>query len=120
VDTLDLDLPASKLCRENEGANCELYLRVENMMDVEVDVTITLMVEEATVELKDGIWQSYAVNEAVVGSHFYFLPKHPNHSATIFYQPSSVDLRIFYTVWTTDDLSVDIQQWPFPETFKEH
>lgn len=90
------------------------------MMDVEVDVTITLMVEEATVELKDGIWQSYAVNEAVVGSHFYFLPKHPNHSATIFYQPSSVDLKIFYTVWTADDLSVDVGEWPFPETFKEH
>jgi len=104
---LDIGLTCSKLCRQNEGENCELFLRIDNQMEVEADVTITLLVENSIIELKDGIWQSYKVNVASTSSHFYFLPKHQNHSATIFYKPSVVDLRIVYNVWKSDDLSID-------------
>jgi len=31
-------------------------------MNVEIDVTITLMIKDAIIELKDGIWNSYKVN----------------------------------------------------------
>ena len=65
-------------------------------------------------KLKDGIWQSYGVNSASTSAHFYFLPKHLNHSATIFYKPSVVDLRIMYSVWKSDDLSINPAEWPFP------
>lgn len=83
-------------------------------MEVEADVTITLLVEDSIIELKDGIWQSYRVNGPSTSSHFYFLPKHQNHSATIFYKPSVVDLRIVYNVWRSDDLSINLSEWPFP------
>ncbi len=85
-------------------------------MGVEIDVTITLVTENSIIELKDGIWQSYAVNDVTSSSHFYFLPKHINHSATIFYKPSVVDLRIVYSIWKSDDLSINPTEWPFPMT----
>ena len=87
---------------------------------MQVDVTITLVTQQAFIELKDGIWQSYSVNEAVVTSHFYFIPKHPHHSATIFYHPSSVDIKIQYNVWKSDDLSVSQWEWPFPGGVMQH
>jgi hypothetical protein len=31
-------------------------------MSVEIDVTITLMIKDSIIELKDGIWNSYKVN----------------------------------------------------------
>ncbi len=31
-------------------------------MDVEVDLTITLLTTDAIIELKDGIWQTYDIN----------------------------------------------------------
>lgn len=34
------------------------------------------MVSDAIVELKDGIWQTYDINQAAATAHFYFLPKH--------------------------------------------
>lgn len=71
------------------------------------------------IELKDGIWQSYAVNDVTSSSHFYFLPKHINHSATIFYKPSIVDLRIVYSIWKSDDLSINPSEWPFPTTLEQ-
>jgi hypothetical protein len=43
------------------------------------------------------------------------MPKHQNHSATIFYKPSIVDLRILYSVWHSDDLSISPTEWPFPQ-----
>lgn len=83
-------------------------------MEVEVDVTITLMLQNSIVELKDGIWQNYQTNLVTSSSHFYFLPKHQNHSTTIFYKSTLVDLKIMYALWKTDDKSIDISEWPFP------
>ena len=86
-------------------------------MEVEADITITLMVQDAVIELKDGIWQNYDVNEASSTAHFYFLPKHDKHSITIFYHSPSVELKLGYTLWKSDDTSIDITTWPFPQHF---
>ena len=34
------------------------------------------MVKNSIIELKDGIWQSYAENTIATSSNFYFYPKH--------------------------------------------
>jgi len=76
--------------------------------------------EESIIELKDGIWQSFDINTASITSHFYFIPNHPDHSATIFYKSTIVDLKIMYTLWKSDDKSIDPSEWPFPLEFKEN
>jgi len=68
-------------------------------MDKDVEITLTLMVENAIVELKDGVWQDYDLNKALTSSHFYFLPKNQHHSTTIFYHSSLVNLKVAYTLW---------------------
>ena len=112
TDMVSIATVAQKLC--GEESDCELYLRVVNNMDVEADLTLTLMVQDVVIELKDGIWQTYDVNEASSSAHFYFLPKHAKHSITIFYHSPSIDLRLGYTLWKSDDTSIDITSWPFP------
>lgn len=89
-------------------------------MDVETDITVTLMIKDAIIELKDGIWQNYATTLTSASSHFYFLPKHQNHSTTVFYKSSLVDLKIMYSLWQSDDQSIDTSQWPFPDEYKEN
>ncbi len=89
-------------------------------MDVEADLTITLMITDAVIELKDGIWQNYDVNLASITSHFYYIPTHLNHSTTIFYKSTVADLKIMYSLWKTDDKTMDPSTWPFPLEFKEN
>lgn len=112
TDIVDIATVSQKLCAEE--VDCELFLRVVNKMEVEADLTLTLMVQDAVIELKDGIWQTYDVNEASSSAHFYFLPKHDKHSITIFYHSPSVELKLGYTLWKSDDTSIDITSWPFP------
>ncbi len=88
-------------------------------MSVEVDVTITLLVTDSVIELKDGIWQTDDINEAAATAHFYFLPKHEKHSITIFYHSYNVDLKLAYNLWQTDDTSIVPSEWPFPYKFNE-
>jgi len=57
-----------------------------NEMNVELDVTVTLLIKDSIIELKDGIWNSYHINSIAKTSHFYFLPKHQNKSVTILYK----------------------------------
>lgn len=83
-------------------------------MDVEVDVTITLLTTDVIIELKDGIWQNYDINEAASTAHFYFLPKHEQHSVTIYYHSVNVDIKIAYALWKSDDTSISPGEWPFP------
>lgn len=97
-----------------------MFVRVENQMGVEADLTLTLVVQDSVIELKDGIWQNYNINLASITSHFYFLPNHQNHSTTIFYKSTVVDLKIMYSLWKTDDHTIDPSQWPFPFEFKEN
>lgn len=82
-------------------------------------MTLTLMVRDAIIELKDGIWNSFKETEVSKTTHFYFLPKHPNKSVTILYNSGNVDLKIMYTIWKTDDNSINPTEWPFPTTIKQ-
>lgn len=45
-------------------------------MPTEADVTITLMLKESVIELKDGIWQDYNINLASISAHFFYVPNH--------------------------------------------
>ncbi len=83
-------------------------------MSVEIDITVTLIMENSVIELKDGIWQNYDINKAASSTHFYFLPKHQKHSIAIFYHSSLVDVKIVYRLWKSEDTSLDISEWPFP------
>lgn len=53
-----------------------MFVRIENVMDLEADITLTPIVKDAVVELKDGIWQNYNINLASITSHFYYIPTH--------------------------------------------
>lgn len=85
-------------------------------MDSEIDLTINLMVKNSIIELKDGIWQSYAENAIASSSSFYFYPKHENKSVEIMYRSVFTDLRITYSIWKADDKNIDPTEWPFPKT----
>jgi hypothetical protein len=76
--------------------------------------------EDSVIELKDGLWQNYNINLASISSHFYFIPNHQNHSTTIFYKSTIVDLKIMYNLWKTDTSNMDPTEWPFPSEFKEN
>ncbi len=119
VDSLDLGLVSKKLC-EKQDENCELFVRLQNKMQIDADLTITLLIQDAVIELKDGIWQNYNINSISTSSHFYYIPNHSNHSTTIFYKSSLPDLKIMYKLWKTDDKSMDPSTWPFPVEFKEN
>ncbi len=71
-------------------------------MKVQIDVTLTLLVKDSVIELKDGQWQTYAINTIAQTSHFYFLPKTKNSSIDIMHKSSLVDLGISYTIWKSD------------------
>jgi hypothetical protein len=106
------------LCKENAGENCELFVRMINKMEVEIDITVTLMIKETIIELKDGIWGSYQINKVAENTHFYFLPKNKNRSITVLFKSDFVDLKLMYTIWKTDDKSINPSEWPFPTEVK--
>jgi hypothetical protein len=83
-------------------------------MSLELDVTITLLIKDSIIELKDGIWNTYPINNIAKTNHFYFLPKHANKSLTIQYKSDFVDLKLMYSLWKTDDKSINPSEWPFP------
>lgn len=119
VDVLNMELVSKKLCSE-ERDNCEIYLQLVNEMEVEVDTTITLLVDDTVVELKDGVWQNYNINYVSATTHFYFIPNHAEHSTTIYYKSTLVDLKIMYNIWKTDHKNMNPANWPFPLEFKEN
>lgn len=85
-------------------------------MSVPVDIAITLLLSDSIIELKEGVWQSYSSNSVAETSHFYFLPKHKNKTLTLLYRSSTIDLKMLYTIWKTDDESINPAEWPFPRT----
>lgn len=78
-----------------------------NNMDIEIDITLTLLVKDSVIELKDGLWQTYAINTIAKTSHFYFLPTTKNSSISVMYKSSLVDIGIAYTIWKSDKESID-------------
>jgi hypothetical protein len=58
-EVVDLKEAASELCKDQMAENCELFVRLRNKMGVELDITLTLMMRDSIIELKDGIWNSF-------------------------------------------------------------
>ena len=71
-------------------------------MDIQIEVTITLLVKDSVIELKDGLWQTYALNTVAQTSHFYLLPTTKNSSISILYKSSLVDIGIIYSLWKSE------------------
>jgi hypothetical protein len=59
-DVLQLKDVSEALCKSEGAEQCEIFVKIINTMDSEVDLTLNLMVKNSIIELKDGIWQSYA------------------------------------------------------------
>lgn len=57
-------------------------------MEVEVDITLTLMMRYSIIELKDGIWQSFLEGTIASDANFYFYPKHIDKNTVILYSTS--------------------------------
>ncbi len=77
---LQLKDVSKELCEKQGEDSCEIFIRITNSMDAEIDLTVNLMVKNSIIELKDGIWQSYAENSIATSSNFYFYPSHENKS----------------------------------------
>lgn len=56
---IELKKVAEKLCKDEMAENCELFVRLHNKMGLELDITLTLMMKDAIIEIKDGIWNSF-------------------------------------------------------------
>ena len=89
-------------------------------MPADIDLTLTLMFKESVIELKDGIWNYYKINEVAESTHFYFFPKHKDKSVTLTYHSDSVDLKISYALWRFDYKAISPDEWPFPKKVTEH
>lgn len=76
-------------------------------MSIEIDITLTLLVKDSVIELKDGLWQTYAINTVAKTSHFYFLPTTKNSSISIMYKSSLVDVALSYSIWKSDKEDID-------------
>lgn len=107
TDTLNLKDVSEELCQEEGEVTCEIFVRIANSMDVEVDLTLTLIVKDSVIELKDGLWQSYAINEIAQTAHFYFVPRNLKKSISIVYRSNIVDLGIVFSIWKTDEKNVN-------------
>ena len=70
-----------------------------NYKYVQVDLTITLLVRDGIIELKDGIWQSYLQQTIANSAHFYFYPRHKNKNTVIYFRSKFNDLKMVYKVW---------------------
>ena len=116
ADHLDLKDVSEQLCEKGGDEYCEIFIKITNSLDMEIDITLTLMLEHSIIELKDGVWQSFPVNKISTSSHFYFFPRHQNQSVDLAYKSTYNDLRIVYTLWKAEDKSIDPTEWPFPKS----
>ena len=55
---------------------------------MEIDISLTLMSKHSIIELKEGIWETYALNSVASSSYFYFFPKHKENDISIIYKNS--------------------------------
>ena len=83
-------------------------------MSFEIDLTITLLVKDSVIEIKDGIWQTYSTSSIAQSAHFFYLPKEKNSSISIMYKSYLVTMGIAYALWKFDEKGIDPTSWPFP------
>jgi len=83
-------------------------------MEIEIDITITLLTRNFVIELKDGIWQSYSESTVIKSAHFYFYPKHSDKNVVLIYRSTTDSLKLAYNLWKTDSHTINPLYWPFP------
>ena len=75
-------------------------------MKVELDLTLTLLVKDSVIELKDGIWQTYQSGTIADTAHFFYLPKSEDTSVSIMYKSNLVTMGLAYTLWKSDEKGI--------------
>lgn len=80
---------------------------LQNQMDMEIDVAITLMSRNTILELKDGLWQSYSVNEIAKTTHFYFNPRNYKTDVAINFKTTNPAIRLKYRLFYAGDEQID-------------
>ncbi len=89
VLVLDNDLVDEwDLCPENDP-ECMVFVTVASMMAHEVEMAVTLMTQDSVMELKDGVWETFRVDELLVRTHFYFTPTHFSNPVKIFFKSTN-------------------------------
>lgn len=74
---------------------------VNSLMTHEVEVSMTLLTADSVMELKDGVWETFKVDDLLVNTHFYFVPLHANNPVKIFFK--STDPNIYLTASLYDN-----------------
>jgi hypothetical protein len=119
IDYVDLREMGKVVCEEEGVERCEIFLRISNRMSVEVDFTVNLLMQNAVLELKDGIWQAFPETLLISTANFYFYPRHEKQNVFISYHSSFQDLRIAYNLWKYDSEDINPLEWPFPKAIGE-
>lgn len=74
---------------------------------------MTLLTADSVMQLKDGVWQTFNVDDLLVNTHFYFVPTHEDNPVKIFFK--STDPNIYLTASLYDNRqNVNPAEWPFP------
>lgn len=55
---------------------------------------MTLLTADSVMELKDGVWETFKVDELLVNTHFYFVPMHENHPIKIFFKSTNPNIYL--------------------------
>ena len=74
---------------------------VNSLMTHEVEVSMTLLTADSVMELKDGVWETFKVDDLLVNTHFYFVPLHANNPVKVFFK--STDPNIYLTASLYDN-----------------
>lgn len=83
-------------------------MSLTNKMDREIDIAITLMEHHTILELKDGIWQSFSLNNIAKSSHFYFFPRNINDDVGIMFKTTDPAIRLKYRLFYSSPEDIDI------------
>ncbi len=62
---------------------------------------MTLLTKDSVMELKDGICQTFQLDNLLIKTHFYFLPVHDLNPVKIFFK--STDTNIFLSAVLYDN-----------------
>lgn len=108
---------SEKVCvSEGENVdNCEVFIQIVNNMDMQIDISTTLMAKHSVIEMKDGLWQTFALNSVAQSAHFYFYPHHEDKDINVIYKSSEVNLRITYRMFLAHRQDLNPGRWPFPQ-----
>lgn len=83
-------------------------------MDMQIDISTTLMAKHSIIEIKDGLWQTFALNSVAESSYFYFYPHHEDKDINVIYKSSEINLRITYRLFLARQQDLNPAKWPFP------